>query len=139
MQQTPTVGRIVHYREGGEFRLIVYRNRLSGTEHLALIKGEISGPEPVLVRMHAVNILDDVLHDETTGRGNAVEASLRAIGEAGRGVIVLIRDPYNQSFTNQVRLRHELPHDPGAASAEISVTTGEEHAFAPPRSCATSG
>src|SRR5690606_11692691 len=48
-------------RHGGEFRVIVYRNRLSGAEHVALVKGNVAGLEPVLVRMHAINILDDVL------------------------------------------------------------------------------
>ena len=122
----------VSRRNGGEFRLIVYINRITGTEHLALIKGDISGPDPLLVRMHAINVLDDVLHDQTSGRADEMETCIRAIGEAGRGIVVLIRDTYAQSFANQIRQRHELPNDPGAASIEVSVTTGGEHAFAPP-------
>ena len=119
-------------RHGGEFRLIVYVNRITGAEHLALIKGDISGPEPVLVRMHAINVLDDVLQDETAGRAGVIESCIRTIGEAGRGVAVLIRDSFAQSFVNQVRQRHEIADDPGAASMEVSVTTGAELAFPPP-------
>ncbi len=119
-------------RRGGEFRLIVYVNKITGAEHLALIKGDISGSEPVPVRMHAINVLDDVIQDETAGRAGVIEACIRIIGEAGRGVVVLVRDSFAQSFVNQVRQRHEIPGDPGAASMEVSVTTGAETAFAPP-------
>ena len=119
-------------RRGGEFRLIVYANRISGAEHVAVVKGDISGRDPVLVRMHAVNILDDVLHDQVGGRAAEIESSLRVVGEAGRGVVVLIRDAWAQSFSNQVRQRHELPMDLRSASAEVSVTTEEPRALTPP-------
>ena len=117
---------------GGDFRLIVYVNTVSRAEHVALIKGDISGPEPVLVRMHSLNILDDVLHDEISGRGGEIEGAMRAIGAAGRGVVVLIREPWAQLFSNQVRRRHDLPHDPAAASMEVSVRPDESPDFAPP-------
>ena len=119
-------------RKGGEFRLIVYTNRVTGAEHVALVKGNLKGDEPVLVRMHAVNILDDVLHDETSGRAAEIETALRMVGEAGRGVVVLIRDTWGQSFSNQVRQRHELPMDAALASSEISMAGQEARSFVPP-------
>jgi 3,4-dihydroxy 2-butanone 4-phosphate synthase/GTP cyclohydrolase II len=63
----------------------------------------------VIVRMHALNILDDVLHDTKTGRAGELESALDIIAAAGRGVVVLIRESWNTSFSNQVRLRHDLP------------------------------
>ena len=96
-------------KHGGEFRLIVYANRVSYAEHVAVIKGDISGPEPVIVRMHALNVLDDLLHDTKGGRAGELETALRIIGEEGRGVVVLIRDTWNTAFSDQVRLRHDLP------------------------------
>ena len=119
-------------RLGGEFKLIVYNNKVSGAEHVALVKGDISTPEPVLVRMHAVNILDDVLHDETAGRSGEIESALRIVGEEGRGIVVLIRDTWTQRFSNQVRQRHELPMDPNLVSAEVSITNDDEQPLAPP-------
>ena len=119
-------------RLGGEFKLIVYNNKVSGAEHVALVKGDISTPEPVLVRMHAVNILDDVLHDETAGRSGEIESALRIVGEEGRGVVVLIRDTWTQRFSNQVRQRHELPMDPNLVSAEVSITNDDQQPLAPP-------
>ena len=99
----------MHREHGGEFRLIVYANKASYAEHVAVVKGDLSGPEPVIVRMHALNILDDVLHDTKTGRAGELESALDLIAEAGRGVVVLIRESWNTSFSNQVRLRHDLP------------------------------
>src|SRR4051794_39791052 len=49
-------------RNGGHFKLIVYLNTIENQEHVALVKGDISGGEPPLVRMHAFNLFDDVLH-----------------------------------------------------------------------------
>ena len=46
---------------GGDWTMRVYINTLEYAEHIALIKGDISGPEPVLVRMHAINVFSDVL------------------------------------------------------------------------------
>ena len=83
-------------RHGGEFQLHLYVNTVAYAEHLALVKGDITTPEPVLVRMHSVNVLDDVLGSTTGGqaggRGGALDSSLEAIGKEGRGVAVLIRE-----------------------------------------------
>ena len=96
-------------RNGGEFRLIVYRNKMNGSEHVALIKGDVSGPDPVLVRMHAINVLDDVLHDMKGGRAWELETALRMVAAEGRGVVVLIREAWNTAFSHQVTMRHDLP------------------------------
>ena len=76
---------------GGEFKLMVYLNTVEYAEHIALVKGDISGPEPVLVRVHAINVFDDIL-GATGPRSDILKESMRIISEEGRGVIVLIRD-----------------------------------------------
>lgn len=87
-------------RVGGPFRLHVYRNQIDGIEHIALVKGRIQGGQPVLVRVHAVNILQDIL-----GLGNysPLEAALRQIEAEGAGVIVLIREPGKTSVSESIR------------------------------------
>src|SRR6204780_2914374 len=45
---------------GGDWRAVVYANTVEYQEHLALVKGDVSGSEPVMVRMHAVDLLDDM-------------------------------------------------------------------------------
>jgi 3,4-dihydroxy 2-butanone 4-phosphate synthase / GTP cyclohydrolase II len=74
---------------GGDWRVVVYANTVEYQEHLALVKGDVSGAEPVLVRMHAVDLLDDM-----TGGPHwiAIHNAMHMIGRAGRGVVVLIRE-----------------------------------------------
>ncbi len=117
---------------GGDFKLIVYRNRVSGAEHLALVKGDIDNGKPVLVRMHAVNILDDMIHDTTNQRENELEGAIRAIGEEGAGIIVIIREPWAEKLSNQVRARHRVPSDPGSVSEEGSPHSEGGQETAPP-------
>ncbi|MGV8995910.1 MAG: 3,4-dihydroxy-2-butanone-4-phosphate synthase [Parvibaculaceae bacterium] len=76
---------------GGEFKMMVYLNTVEYAEHIALVKGDISTSEPVLVRMHATNVFDDVLGAHGS-RADLLKESMRIISEEGRGVIVLIRD-----------------------------------------------
>ncbi len=90
---------------GGDFRLYVYVNRAAYTEHIALVKGDVDGGEPILVRMHAVNVLDDILGDLEGGKAGELHAAMRTIAEAGRGVIVLIREPLLTSLSTRVRAR----------------------------------
>jgi 3,4-dihydroxy 2-butanone 4-phosphate synthase/GTP cyclohydrolase II len=95
---------------GGHFRLMVYVNTLNYAEHLALVKGDITTDEPVLVRMHALNILDDALGCGLSGRGGELQASMDLIGRAGRGVVVVLRDPMPTSLSD--RVRHRLGETP---------------------------
>jgi len=81
----------VDTKAGGEFKLMVYLNTVEYAEHIALVKGDISTPEPVLVRMHAINVFDDIL-GATGPRSDLLDESMRIIAEEGRGIIVLIRD-----------------------------------------------
>lgn len=90
-------------RYGGSFRMCVYVNKVEYAEHIALIKGDIRGPAPVLVRMHALNVLGDVLGDRRFGGGSDLQQAMKAIGEAGRGVVVLIREPRPTSLSDRVR------------------------------------
>jgi 3,4-dihydroxy 2-butanone 4-phosphate synthase/GTP cyclohydrolase II len=75
---------------GGDLKMIVYVNELEYAEHIALVKGDITTPEPVLVRMHAVNIFSDILAWKPY-EPDVLGESMRIIAEAGRGVVVLLR------------------------------------------------
>ncbi|HET6220882.1 MAG TPA: 3,4-dihydroxy-2-butanone-4-phosphate synthase [Dongiaceae bacterium] len=92
-------------RYGGEFRMHVYVNKVAYAEHIALVKGDLSTPEPVLVRMHALNVLDDVLGDRAGGRDEILHQAMRSIAAVGRGVVVLIREPLPTSLSDRVRAR----------------------------------
>ncbi|GAB6053648.1 3,4-dihydroxy-2-butanone-4-phosphate synthase [Magnetospira thiophila] len=96
---------------GGNFRLHVYVNKVAYAEHIALVKGDISGDAPVLVRMHSLNVLDDVLGDHRAGKAAELHQAMRSIGREGRGVVVLIREPQRTSLSDRVcaRLSGEAP------------------------------
>jgi 3,4-dihydroxy 2-butanone 4-phosphate synthase/GTP cyclohydrolase II len=89
-------------RYGGPFRMVVYRNKVEYAEHIALVKGDLDSAEPVMVRMHALNVLEDVLGDRH-GRGSILEGAMRMISAAGRGVVVLIREPRPTALSDRVR------------------------------------
>lgn len=75
-------------RYGGAFTLHLYSSTIDAAEHVALVKGQIDPNEPILVRMHALDILSDAL-----GQGdNMLQKSMRAIERAGQGVLVLLRE-----------------------------------------------
>ncbi|HAH10333.1 MAG TPA: 3,4-dihydroxy-2-butanone-4-phosphate synthase [Alphaproteobacteria bacterium] len=101
----------VESHHGGAFKMMLYINTLAYAEHIALVKGDISGPEPVLVRMHAVNLLDDLLALKE-GKDDILAQSMRTIAEEGRGVIVLIRE------TRSTYISDLLLHKEGPAEAE---------------------
>jgi 3,4-dihydroxy 2-butanone 4-phosphate synthase/GTP cyclohydrolase II len=76
---------------GGEFRAKVYATTVDPAEHIALVKGDVSSGEPVLVRVHAMNTLDD-LFASGGDRESPIHKAMEIIGREERGVIVLIRE-----------------------------------------------
>ncbi|MEQ8344585.1 MAG: 3,4-dihydroxy-2-butanone-4-phosphate synthase [Sneathiellaceae bacterium] len=101
-----------HSRWGGDFRMLVYANKVEYAEHIALVKGEIRPDRPVLVRMHATNILGDILGADGHRTG-VLSGAMRMIGEAGAGVIVIIREPRATALSDFVRRQQDdAPHAP---------------------------
>lgn len=99
---------------GGRFNMYVYVNQLAYAEHIVLVKGDITPDEPVMVRMHAFNILEDVLGDRDSGKAYYLHKSMKLIGDEGHGVIVLIREPHRTSLSDRVRLKlGEQPSEAG--------------------------
>tara|TARA_B100000029_G_scaffold480423_1_gene528436 strand:- start:2888 stop:3976 length:1089 start_codon:yes stop_codon:yes gene_type:complete len=87
---------------GGEFNLIVYKNKIVPAEHIALIKGKINPKKPVLVRVHALNFLTDILG---TSRfiNNQIKKSMEMISKRKNGVIVIIREPRSWSLSQRIK------------------------------------
>ncbi len=96
---------------GGVFDMKVYESTLDHCQHIALVKGDISTPEPVLVRVHAANVLEDLLAVGCNdGRRSLVERAMRAIAKEGRGVLVVIRDVKATAVTSTLH-EEEGPRD----------------------------
>ncbi|MBI4969516.1 MAG: 3,4-dihydroxy-2-butanone-4-phosphate synthase [Rhodospirillales bacterium] len=92
---------------GGAWKMLIYVNTVSYAEHVALVKGDLAAPGggPPLVRVHALNILNDVLGDRESGRGGELHAAMRLIAREGRGAVVLIREPMPTSLSDRIRSR----------------------------------
>lgn len=75
----------------GVFQAVAYTNDVDNKEHVALVKGEIDGNEPVLVRVHSECLTGDVFHSHRCDCGPQFEAALRQLDEAGRGVLLYMR------------------------------------------------
>ncbi|MEM1352990.1 MAG: 3,4-dihydroxy-2-butanone-4-phosphate synthase [Pseudomonadota bacterium] len=85
--------RMVTSAFGGEWKMRIFADQITGTDHVMLSKGDITTPEPVLVRTHALNALEDVL-----GLGpspaDELPRAMEIIGEEGRGAVLLFREPH---------------------------------------------
>ena len=75
----------------GDFELHCFRARHNGLEHLALVRGDVSGKSDVLVRVHSECMTGDVFHSRRCDCGLQLEAAMRRIAEAGCGVLVYMR------------------------------------------------
>jgi 3,4-dihydroxy 2-butanone 4-phosphate synthase/GTP cyclohydrolase II len=82
------VERDIEVGEGTVFRAIVYRNDLDQDEHMALASGDLSGDEPVWVRVHSQCLTGDVLGSTRCDCGDQLDLALKRIADAGRGVII---------------------------------------------------
>jgi 3,4-dihydroxy 2-butanone 4-phosphate synthase/GTP cyclohydrolase II len=90
-------------RVGGEWRMMIYANTISNIEHIALVKGDISGGSPVMVRMHALDLMADLLGEVSEKRvGNELSAAMQMIADQGRGVVVVLREASTSSLTAMV-------------------------------------
>ncbi|MFQ6548744.1 3,4-dihydroxy-2-butanone-4-phosphate synthase [Aestuariibius sp. 2305UL40-4] len=83
---------VVQSEFGGEWEMRIFRDETQGAEHIALVKGDISGDEPVLVRMHALDPLLDVVGTGGMGRAREFGDAMELIAAEGRGALVLLRD-----------------------------------------------
>ena len=78
-------------RFGGDFQAVVYNTHVDQSEHLALIKGEISPHEETLVRVHSKYVPGDVFGFEFLNTGAIIQRSMEAIAKEGKGIILYLQ------------------------------------------------
>ena len=76
--------------EYGHFHLIPFREKKSGLEHIAIIKGDITTPEPVLVRVHSSCATGDIFGSKRCDCGEQLHKALRMIEKEGRGLVLYL-------------------------------------------------
>ncbi len=90
---------VIDHAVGGEWHVVVYANTVDYAEHLVLVKGDLTLPGPVLVRMHAVDLMDDIVGGATS---NSLHAAMRMIAVEGRGAVVMLRDARPTGLSQRV-------------------------------------
>lgn len=95
---------------GGDFKMFLYATRIDYVEHIALIMGDISdnsSDNPVLVRMHSVDLLSDALGGG--GGASSLQKSMEIISREGRGVVVILREPDPKALSNRIIHKASMP------------------------------
>ncbi len=94
---------ILESKFGGVWRIIIYKNIIDQSEHIALVKGIINKKDTVLVRVHALDLLSDVLGNQSTDRnGSELSSAMKTISKKGNGIIILIRDISPESLSKKI-------------------------------------
>lgn len=90
--------------EFGDFKIFVFKNYLDHKEHLAIVKGDVSGFENVLVRVHSECLTGDVFGSKRCDCGEQLHHALRTIEKEGRGVVVYMRqEGRGIGLTNKIK------------------------------------
>ncbi|MCB2107746.1 MAG: 3,4-dihydroxy-2-butanone-4-phosphate synthase [Rhodobacteraceae bacterium] len=79
-------------KHGGQWLLRIYSDSVSGTEHVALVKGQVGNGEPAMVRMHQINVLSDLFWDSANPKTGELQTAMEMIAAHGSGVVVVLRD-----------------------------------------------
>ncbi len=107
-----TVETAITTRVGGDWRMVIYTNNVSNIEHIVLVKGDISSGDPVLVRMHALDLMADLLGEVSDKRaGDELTTAMAAIAKVGRGVVVVLRESISASLSSTVSQKLNLASD----------------------------
>ncbi|CAI8767020.1 bifunctional 3,4-dihydroxy-2-butanone-4-phosphate synthase/GTP cyclohydrolase II [Methylocaldum szegediense] len=136
-----TIADLIHYRiqnektvericscdfptEFGQFRLHAYQDQVDKRLHLALTMGKVAGDEPVLVRVHGRNLLNDLFGARRRDVGLPLRTAMKYIADEGRGVLVVIRKEEDDKFL--VERIHQYQMEDNGIEMAVDMTKTDD-------------